>query len=84
MSGYLFVGGTRDGQRIMVDKPQVELPSELPFEYSFQRQMARPCKTEVYRAIRIQTGDGEEDIVVYALAGMRPSDVLNLLIQRYK
>lgn len=82
MSGYLFVGGTRDGQRIMVDKPQVKLPINRvrsPFEPFL------PCDTEIYVAVRLFRDNGNcEEFVVYALAGMRPSDVLNLLIQRYK
>ena len=72
---YLFIGGSRDGQRMAVEKENVDLPvaacavdGEIEWEH--------------YKSFRI-VGESYE-FVVYALGSMSPDDILRTLLAKYQ
>jgi len=83
----LFVGGSRDGRRIVSELEQIVFPVR---RYGANGLRLGPiedprCETEVYQCLRIaQHGSDAAPLVVYALAGMDALDVLRHLIAHYQ
>jgi hypothetical protein len=81
--GYLFIGGSRDGKRMEVERENVDLPvSECGHAVYGELKSTEGLKWEHYRSFRIR---GELcEFVVYALAELSPDDILRTILAKYK
>lgn len=82
VSGYLFIGGSRDGQRMAVEKENIDLPvTENDHAVYGEIKSTVGIKWEHYRSFRI--GGEVCEFVVYALAELSPDDILRTLLAKY-
>jgi hypothetical protein len=83
---YLFVGGSKDGQRMAIPNPQtfihvvINLPN--PKSFTAQKTITQTCEQEVYE-LRYFTS-GETVIPIYALEGLSNHDVFERLVASYQ
>jgi hypothetical protein len=80
---YLFIGGSRDGQRMAVEKDTVNIPvTENDHAVYGELKSTVGIKWEQYRSFRIR---GEAcEFVVYALVELSPDDILRTLLAKYQ
>lgn len=81
---FLFLGGTRDGERLPVQQPGQALPAsvELPLGPKPPKGTRGPRPTEIYQIMRFS---GETDsFFLYALKGISGNSALRALIECYQ
>lgn len=76
---FLFIGGTRDGQRLPADLRATSV--ELPMPGVDRTRPGIPVPTEIYQ--RMRWTQETEDFDVFALRGISGNSILRALIANY-
>jgi hypothetical protein len=73
---YLFIGGPKDGQRLVVDRESVVF-------FETQRGTDGTCDDTKYEYSALRIAGDTEEFCVYVLSSLSPDEMLRHLIQRY-